>query len=51
MHRLGRCNLHDYSNKCLHFTLNDSNESLNHDNLILLFSGLKRFTIRFLPTL
>ena len=23
MHRLGRCNLHDYSNKCLHFTLNE----------------------------
>ena len=33
MHGLGRCNLHDYSNKCLHFTLNDSNESLNHDKI------------------
>ena len=25
--------MHDYSNNCVHFTLNDSNEPLNQDNL------------------
>ena len=41
MHSLGKYKLHAYSNKCLHFTLNDSNESLNHDDL----SYFSRLTI------
>ena len=50
-HSLGTEIVHYYKNKILRFTLYDSKESFNHENFILLFRDLKRFTIKFLPTL